>query len=41
MKCPKCHRPMERKKDKENVYFFQCPSCGETVGKPKEAEKNE
>lgn len=37
MKCPKCHKPMVRKKDKENVYYFQC-SCGTTVGKPKPKE---
>lgn len=38
MKCPKCHKPMVRKKDKENVYYFQCQSCGTTVGKPKVKE---
>lgn len=38
MKCPKCHKPMVRKTDGKNVYYFQCPSCGTTKGKPKDKE---
>lgn len=38
MKCPKCRKVMIRKKEKENVYYFQCPSCGATVGKPQVKE---
>ena len=40
MKCPKCHKPMDRKKASENVYYFQCPSCGTTVGKPQSKESD-
>lgn len=40
MKCPKCHRNMERKEAPNNVYYYECPSCHYDVGKPKEAEEN-
>lgn len=36
MKCPKCKRDMTKVKEKENVYYFKCPHCGHTVGKPEE-----
>ena len=39
MKCPKCHKPMVRKTDGDNIYYFQCESCGATVGKPTKSEK--
>lgn len=41
MKCPKCHRDMKRKEYRKGVYFFECPNCHHTVGKPKEDSNEE
>lgn len=38
MKCKKCHREMERV-GKDGVYYYRCPSCGFTIGQPKEEQE--
>ena len=36
MKCPRCHNEMEEIQVKENIFYFQCPTCGYELGKPKQ-----
>lgn len=38
MRCPKCHFTMQRKEAPGNVYYYECPHCGYSVGKPVEEE---
>ena len=41
MKCKKCRSSMQKKLAAANKYYFECPHCHETVGKPtKESESN-
>ncbi len=42
MKCKKCRTTMVRKQV-DNVFYYECPQCGNTLGKPvleKEEDKN-
>lgn len=42
MKCPKCHVTLERKKvPDKNIYYWQCPRCGYSYGKPKKEEEEQ
>ena len=34
MMCPKCHHLMVRKSDGNEIYYFECQTCGNTIGKP-------
>ena len=34
MKCPKCRRDMKRKSAPNNVWYYECPNCFYTIGKP-------
>ena len=34
MMCPKCHHLMVRKSDGDDIYYFECETCGNTIGKP-------
>lgn len=36
MKCTECHQNMELKENKPGEYYYECPNCHHTVGKPKE-----
>ncbi len=38
MKCKKCHSNMIRKSI-DNVYYYECPKCLNTLGRPKPVEK--
>ncbi len=33
MKCRKCNRNMQYR-NIGNIYYFECPSCGYSIGKP-------
>lgn len=35
MKCKKCGQTMNRVKVSENHYEYQCPKCGNVVGRKK------
>ena len=39
MKCPKCKQTMDRKKLKENNYYYECPRCHTVVGKKEETRQ--
>lgn len=41
MKCPKCRKDMEKKKAEGNVWYYECPNCHYTIGKPTEVQTNE
>lgn len=38
MKCKKCHRTMDRK-NIGNVFYYECPFCGNTMNKPPEPKE--
>lgn len=38
MKCKKCHSNMNRKQI-DNTFYYECPKCGTTLGKPAEKEE--
>ena len=40
MKCPKCRRDMKRKSAPNNVWYYECPNCFYTIGKPTEEVTN-
>ena len=40
MKCPKCKRDMRRKSSPNNVWYYECPNCFYTIGKPTEEVNN-
>ena len=40
MKCPKCKRDMRRKSAPNNVWYYECPNCFYTIGKPTEEVNN-
>lgn len=37
MKCPKCRYDMQRK-GADNIYYYECPNCQNTIGKIKEVD---
>lgn len=39
MKCPKCHKDMERKKAKSNEFYYECPNCHYSIGKKDEQKE--
>lgn len=41
MKCPECHREMQRKEHSEGIYYYECPNCHHSVGKPVEVQDEE
>lgn len=40
MKCKKCSRTMERKALMVNSYYYECPNCHYTIGKPTEVKED-
>lgn len=36
MKCKKCGREMERKDAGNGIFYYECPRCGNSLGKPVE-----
>ena len=42
MKCPVCHRDMNKKTDGNRNYWWQCPVCKHILGKkPEKKEEKE
>lgn len=38
MKCPRCKRTMKTIQAKEHVFYYECPNCHYTIGKPEEVK---
>lgn len=41
MKCPKCKRTMDRKKLKDNYYYYECNYCKTIIGNKGDTEQKE
>lgn len=41
MKCPKCGKDMQKKQATPSVWYFECPNCHYTLGKPEEITHEE
>ena len=37
MKCPKCSAEMKRVHSGNDIYYYQCEDCGNTIGRPQQS----